>query len=240
MRLLLTASLLAPALAQLGGCGGSTGDSALFPLEDGHRWTYRVVTTYSNPVLLPERDRLVLSSRGSSALGSGQAFRRSNNNGADYWLRSDATGVYRVASKGPLDVYPQADELPRYVLHTPYQVGTTWTAPTTPYVLQRTNESPRELRHLLRYKAIPMTYRIEAIDQELQTPAGGFKGCVRVRGVADIRLYVDEAFAWKDVPMTTREWYCPGVGLARIEREEPTPSKFLTGGTQVLELVQWR
>ena len=126
------------------------------------------------------------------------------------------------------------------MLRAPYQVGTTWTAPTTPYVLQRTNEAPRELRHLLRYKAIPMTYRIEAIDQELQTPAGDFKGCVRVLGVADIRLYVDEAFTWKDVPMTTREWYCPGVGLARVQREEPTPSKFLTGGTQVLELMQWR
>ena len=109
MRLPATALLLAPALAVLGGCSGSGGESALFPLADGHRWTYRVVTTYSNPVLLPERDQLVLSSRGSSPLGSGQAFRRSNNNGTDYWLRSDATGIYRVASKGPLDVAPQAD-----------------------------------------------------------------------------------------------------------------------------------
>lgn len=240
MRLFLTALLLAPALALMGGCGKSDGGSTLFPLEDGHRWTYSVVTTYSNPVLPPDRDRLVLSSRGSGPLGSGQAFRRSNNNGADYWLRSDATGIYRVASKGPLDVQPQADEPPRYVLHAPYQVGTTWTAPTRPYVLQRTNETPRELRHVRRYQAIPMVYRIEAIDQDLQTPAGGFKGCMRVRGVADVRFYVDEALTWKDLPMTTREWYCPGVGLARVEREEPTPSKFVTGGTQVLELMQWK
>ncbi len=230
----------AAALATLLACSAAPGDSALFPLDAGRSWTYRIVTTYDDPSVAPDHDSVVLSSRGSALVGAEAAWRRSSNNGNDYWLRSDDTGIYRVASKGPLDIEPQADASPRYVLRKPYVIGTTWSASTTPYVLQRRNESPRELRHLLRYKSLPMRYRIDAVDQAVQTPAGDFKGCLRVHGTADIRLYVDEAFTWRDVPMTTREWYCPGVGLARIEREEPSPSKFILGGIQVLELTQWR
>lgn len=229
----------AAALAALLACSAAPGDTTLFPLDEGRSWRYQIVTTYGDPSVAPDRDSVVLSSRGSARLGAEAAWRRSSNNGNDYWLRSDDTGIYRVASKGPLDTEPQADASPRYVLRKPYAVGTTWSAATTPYVLQRRNESPRELRHLLRYKSLPMTYRIDAVDQEVKTPAGDFKGCLRVQGKADIRLYVDEAFTWRDVPMTTREWYCPGVGLTRIEREEPSPSKFILGGTQVLELMQW-
>jgi hypothetical protein len=42
------------------------------------------------------------------------------------------------------------------------------------------------------------------------------------------------------VPVTTQEWYCPGVGLARVEREERSPSKFTVGGTLTMELAAWR
>ena len=230
----------AAALATLLGCSAAPGDTALFPLDNGRSWTYRIVTTYGDPSIAPESDGFVLSSRGSALMGAEAAWRRSSSNGNDYWLRSDDTGIYRVASKGPLDIEPQADALPRYVLRKPYVIGTTWSASTTPYVLQRRNEVPRELRHVQRYKSLPMTYRIDALDQTVQTPAGDFKGCLRVHGTADIRLYVDEALTYRDFQMTTREWYCPGVGLVRIEREEPSPSKFIIGGNQVLELTQWR
>lgn len=221
-------------------CAPAGDDSDLFPLADGHRWTYQLTTTYADPMVSPERDRLVLSSRGSTTLAALPAWRRSSSSGSDYWVRSDDTGIYRVASKGPMDAQPREDEPPRYVLRKPYAVGTQWSATTTPYVLQRTNESPKELRHLPRYKGLPMNYRIEQVDQQVSTPAGQFSRCLLVRGTAEIRLYVDEAFTWKDVPITTREWYCPGVGLVRVERDEPSPSRFILGGTQVLELLEWR
>jgi hypothetical protein len=34
-----------------------------------------------------------------------------------------------------------------------------------------------------------------------------------VDGTGEIHLYVDELFAYRPVPFTTREWYCPQVGL---------------------------
>lgn len=215
-------------------------DAALFPLDAGRSWTYDVATVFDDPALPVERERLVFSAHGAETLDGAPAWRRSSSSGNDYWLRADGSGIYRVASRNPREATPRADMPPRYVLRQPYAVGTAWSVTTTSYVLRRRNEFPRELRHLARYKSLPMRFRVDALDQAVQTPAGMFKGCVRVRGDAEILLYSDVTFDWRNVPLTTREWYCPDVGLVRVERSEPSPTKLITGGSQTLELVQWR
>ncbi len=237
MRAVLLA-LAVPAL--LAACGKSSPTDAFFPLQGGRSWSYRSTTVFADDTAPGLRENLRLVAGGSTKIDGAQASIRRSNSGVEYWLRSDATGVYRVASQGPLDSEPILDATPRYVLRNPLVVGTQWQADTTTYVLQRRNEFPRELRHLPRYKKLPMNYRIEALNQEINTPAGSFKDCVRVVGIAEIKLYVDEAFAWRDVPLTTREWYCPDVGLAKLEREEPSPTKFILGGKLSMELVEWR
>jgi hypothetical protein len=85
-----------------------------------------------------------------------------------------------------------------------------------------------------------MKYRIEGTGQAVTTPAGGFNDCVRVKGIAVIRLHVDELFEFREVPITTTEWYCPGVGLVKQERVEHSPTKFILGGTTTLELTAWK
>ena len=105
-------------------------------------------------------------------------------------------------------------------------------------MLARKNEVPREVRYI--HKAFPMHYRIEALAEKVKTPAGDFEGCVRVSGRAEIRLYVDAMFQWRDIPLVTLEWYCPGVGLVRLERKEPSPTKFMVGGTVTMELTSWQ
>lgn len=224
--------------ALLAGCDAPRGD-ALFPLGKGHRWDYRVTTTYEDPGLPPLEERLTLQAQGAETVGGATAWRRLSATGMAYWLRSDDTGIFRVASRGPIDPVPRLDTPVRYVLKAPFAAGTTWDATTTPYVLQRRNEFPHELRHLERYRTLDMKYRIEQVGQEVRTPAGSFTNCVVVHAVAEIRLLVDELFAYREVPITGREWYCPRVGLVRQERVEHSPTKFLLGGTVTLELVDW-
>jgi hypothetical protein len=231
------AALLAPALLLLAACGATPGDDALFPLAEGRRWTYRVSTTIDEADGA-QRETLVLANRGSDTIDGAPSWRRRSDAGIEYWLRSDATGIYRIASRNPLEREPQLDKPRRYVLQKPYAVGTEWEAPTTAYVLARKNEVPREVRHF--HKAFPMRYRIEAVAEKVETPAGQFEGCVRVSGRAEIRLYVDAMFQWRDIPLVTLEWYCPGVGLVRLERKEPTPTKFMVGGTVTMELMSWQ
>ena len=232
----VVALLLAPALL-LAACGAAPGGDALFPLAEGRRWTYQV-STRINETDTTERAMLVMANRGSDTIDGAPSWRRRSDSGIEYWLRSDATGIYRIASRSPLEREPQLDNPRRYVLQKPYAVGTEWEAPTTAYVLARKNEVPREVRYF--HKPFPMHYRIEALAEKVHTPAGAFEGCMRVTGRAEIRLYDDTMFRWRDMPLFTLEWYCPGVGLVRLERKEPTPSKFMVGGSVTMELASWQ
>jgi len=222
-------------------CGRAPEGDSLFPLEAGHRWTYRVTTEWEGNTPT-ERDMLTLRTLGADTPEGLRAdlptWRRRSDSGVDYWLRSDATGIYRVASKSDLDEAAQADAAPRYVLKAPYTAGTQWQAATTAYLLMRPNEFPRELRHT--HRNIPMLYQVEADGLALDTPAGRFERCLRVSGTATVRVYADPTSGWKDLPLLTREWYCRGVGLVRLERQENANSPFLTGGTMTMELDSWQ
>ena len=225
-----------PLLPALLACSQKSADGSFFPLDEGREWTYRVTKKLGDDAEA-QVDNLSFSARGQQTLDSGPAMRRHSDNGVDYWLRNDATGIYRVASKNPLDNEPQADNPPRYVLRKPFVVGTQWEASTVAYVLQRRNEVPKEIRYT--QKPVMMVYRIDALAQNVETPMGSFEGCIRVAGEAKIKLYVDAQFAWRDIPLLSTEWYCPGVGLVRMERVETAPSKFMQGGSVSLELTSW-
>ncbi|WP_298829285.1 hypothetical protein [uncultured Piscinibacter sp.] len=224
---------LAPLL--LAGACGSPQDDSYFPLAEGHRWAYALRTEWENQVV--EHESRVIETLGRDALDSGTAWRRRSDSGVDYWLRSDASGIYRVATKSELQAAPEPDKEPRFVLKAPIAVGTSWRTSTTAYLLQRRQEFPREIRH--RHPSIPMNYSIEAVGEAVAVRAGRFDDCVRVKGLAALRLFADPVVGWKDMALTTTEWYCAGVGLVKLVREEPAGSTFLTGGTLTMELVDW-
>lgn len=220
-------------------CSGPPAGSDLFPLDTGRHWTYDLKTEAEGSVAV-QHERRVLSAHGEDSPDGldGPAWRRRSDSGVDYWLRRDASGIYRVASKSDLDAEPRRDADRRYVLKAPFTVGTQWQADTTAYLLKRRSEFPPEIRHS--HPRVPMTYTIAALDERVSTPAGRFESCVRVDGEAALRLFADPVSGWKDLRLSTREWYCPGVGLARLERREPANSPFLLGGTITMELIAWR
>ena len=217
-------------------CSAPPPEASHFPLGGGHRWVYDQIT--ERDANLVDHEELVLHNLGADTLESGPAWHRRSDSGVEYWLRADATGVYRVASKSDLDEQPLPDAQPRYVLKAPYTAGTSWQSDTTSYLLRRRAEFPPELRHS--YPKIRMTYTIEAAEPEVATRAGRFQDCLRVKGSAQLRLFADPVLGFRDMPLTTTEWYCKGVGLVRLERSEPANSNFLSGGTLRLELVSWQ
>ena len=123
------------------------------------------------------------------------------------------------------------------MLRKPYVLGTQWEASTVAYILQQRNSMMKELRY--NSKPLMMKYRIGALAQKIETAAGTFEGCIRVEGEAKIKLYVDAELVWREVPIFSTEWYCPGVGLVRVERVETSPSRLLLGGSMTLDLTQW-
>lgn len=229
-RICLVASLM------LAGCRQTAPEASLFPLEPGRRWVYDVKTEWENHAL--EHESRTITTEGEDSLPQGgRGWRRRSADGVDWWHRVDDGGVYRVATKSDLDEEPRPDPVKRYVLKAPIAVGTGWQVTTTAYLLRRRQEFPPEIRHS--HPAVVMTYTIESLDDTVQVRAGSFEHCVRVVGHAVIKLFADPVVGWRDLPLTTTEWYCRGPGLVKLVRSEPAQSTFLVGGTQTLELIEW-
>ena len=222
-------------VALLASCSSHDGET-LFPLQGGQVWDYQLTTEVDGEAAL--REPFELRSLSAESFDGQPTARRRSSSGAEYWLRSDETGIYRVAARSELDDAPKPDAQRRYVLKKPYVPGTQWQASTTAYLLARRSEFPREIRHT--HPSIPMLYMIESVTERISTPAGQWEGCVRVKGAATVRLFADPTSGWRDLPLTTFEWYCPGVGLVRLERQEPVKSAFLSGGVVKMELMSWQ
>ncbi len=229
------------ALVSLTACDQPAKDNPLFPLAAGKQWTYQIETVYDAPDAKTTTHTLEIRNLGSAQLSDGsQAWVRRSNNGHEYWLVTDSTGISRVALKSPSKEQAVMDFEPRTVLPTGLALGSTWTNTTVPYFLRRRNEKPAEFRYLDKYKDLPMVFKVVNLDTALQTPAGNFEHCVRVDGSMEMMLWNDEAFAYKPTPILSREWYCPGVGLAQVERVEPTTAKLFQGGTMRMRLLSYR
>lgn len=235
--LTLAATALLAVLAA--GCSRNPPGTALFPLDPGRHWTYRVVTELEDGTR--EESPLTLRTLRQDTLEAhqapdpGPAWHRQSDTGADYWLRSDDTGVYRVASKSEIDPEPQPDPTRRYVLKAPYTVGTQWQTDTAPYLLIDNTNFPREARH--RHPALPMLFSIVAVDAAVEADGHRYSGCTQVEGRGQLRIFASSVGGWRDVPLIAREWYCPGVGLVRLERDELVGATGLVfGGKLVMEL----
>ena len=230
-------SALAATAALLAGCGAKAPGAALFPLDSGHRWTYELRTEWEDQRV--EREQRSFEALGSDgSLSDGAAFLRRSDAGMDYWLRADDSGVFRVASRSLVQAEPEPDAERRYVLKAPLAVGTQWASPTITYLLRRHQAFPPEVRYSA--PAVPMNYVIEALGQAVDTRAGHFEGCVRVKGTAALKLFADSVSGWRDLPLLTTEWYCPGVGLVKLQRQELAGSPMLLGGTLTMELLSWQ
>jgi hypothetical protein len=213
------------AVALLSGCSGRDLGNEWFPLREGAEQTLAVTYAMDVP---REPERWTLRVTEPATLEGERVGVRHHSAGVSYYLLADKHGVRRVATRTDIDNEPTADADPIWVLKAPYQVGTEWITPTVPYLIQRRNEHPRDLKYT--HKA-QMTWRIEAVDDTVRLADGSeHTPCLHVVGEARLNLYTDPVNGFTDVPLISREWYCKGAGLVKMEREEQVPQGFLTGG----------
>jgi len=224
--------LLSIAAMLLSACSPSNLGNPWFPLREGEQHTLAVQFTGDEP-RAPEQWTLRVTA--PTTFQDHPVAVRHHSAGVSYYLLSDDQGIRRIATRTDIDNEPSADAEPLWVLKAPYQVGTEWTTPTVPYLIQRKNEHPRDLKYT--HKA-QMTWRIEAVDDRVKLANGHeVQPCLRVVGEARLNLYTDPVNGFTDVPLISREWYCQGQGLVKLEREEKVPNGFLTGGVLRAEWV---
>lgn len=221
--LLVCAAALLGATA-LTACKAPPDDQSYFPLHVGARWTYALRTDMAKP---PVDATLVLSVERKETLDGEAVTVRRSASGVEYYIREDGRGMVRVATRTDLEEQPQMDEAPIRILPARLDVGAQWSGTAAPVLLQRELEFPHELKY--EYRA-SMTYRIAAIDDTLEVPAGRLGPCVRVEGSGMFKIYKDGLVGVADQTIDSTEWYCKGVGLARFDRDEPADSRMLKGG----------
>ena len=239
MKMRISLLALSAALV-LSACDQPVKENALFPLAAGKSWTYQVETVYDEPDGKTLRYTLEMRNLGSAALADGStAWIRRSSNGHEYWLTTDDKVISRVAMKIPTKGQADMDPEPRTVLPQAPTLGSSWTSTTVPYFLRRRNEQPSEFRYLDKFKNMPMVFTVADMDVKISTPAGQFEHCMWVDGKMAMMLWNDQANAYKPTDLTTREWYCPDVGLVQVERDEPTTAKFFQGGSMRMKLLHY-
>lgn len=229
-------SLLIVFIASLGliGCTEKPDASDYFPLQKGLSWEYQYqLTTPAKQ----EQGVYTVTNLGTTEIGNETVSVRRTNDGRDYYLSQKPDGIYRYASRTLFETHPVVDEPPRLVLPLPYASDTDrlWSASTTSYVIHMTG--PSTIISSNPTKDFAMSYRVASRNETVIVPAGKFEDCLLVEGNSTLTMFADPMTGFTDIPVKTREWYAPGVGLVKLERTEPLDSSVFKGGRYVFELV---
>jgi hypothetical protein len=129
-----------------------------------------------------------------------------------------------------------ADE-PWLVLPASLAPDARWRQRTPVRVLEKTGPPQETLFRV--QTSLPVDYRIAAVDETLQLPAGRFSGCLRVEGSGRISVHLGNYLGVSQVEVQVAEWYAPGVGLVRQTIEERTNKPALDHGRLLLELTDF-
>lgn len=235
MRGLTVLALAVAALPSLSGCSaGDTADS-LYPLDPGLQWEYRLEMQPKGMAATTIIRQMENVSRERFAGVDDVAIRR-NNHGTRYYLARRDDGFYRVAVKSVVRHTPIMDQPPTKILPLPATPGTKWSEPAHTYMLGRAKQFLAKEKPAI---AITLNYRVEATGVEVDVPAGNFRDCVLAVGEATFQLQQGAGLAPATVPIVQREWYCPGVGLAKLVRDEKLPDgeRAVNGGSLQMVLL---
>lgn len=213
----------------LGGCTG--GDASYLPFEPGAFWRYGLEVQTTD--LRRTAKRVVVAMPAVERAGRSLYRLRVNRDRIEYFTRTQR-GIERVAVQSAGDAAPAFGAEPLLVLPVPPVAGARWRQPTVTGVLEATVDPFRRKYRL--QEPVTLEYVIEAVDAEVNVPAGRFRDCLRVRGTGHTTFPGDKTVFPSEIDVVQTDWYAPGVGLVRSHRVETTTSKVVPRGEYTLEL----
>ena len=199
----------------LSACSKKPEGSVYFPLQKGLSWTYKVTTEYPDE---SHENELTITSLGKRSFDDKTYFIRRTSSGIDYYINHDEQGVYREGLRTMVKLKPSLDSEKRYILKFPLEIGTNWDEISRPMVLLRISPIREKIRE--GHYNVPMSYRIASLSSTVTVPAGSFENCIKVIAEGILGIYTDAMHGEREVPITTEEWYAPGVGLVKQVRYE--------------------
>ena len=222
----------------LASCSWLGGDE-YFPLEEGKSWNYTLDFVSPDG---KKKKQLEIRTEGEASFKSVEdeveGMIRRTSDGTDYFIQERSDGYYRVGKRVIVETKPQADKEARLVLPKGrnLRVGYTWTLETSPYVM---HWMPPFIEANASIKPFDLVYEIAALDETVETPAGVFEKCVRVDGTGKMVFYADASAGYQEILINHTEWYAPGVGLVKLERDEPLNTSIMKGGKVSMVLTRF-
>lgn len=222
----------------LASCSWPGGDE-YFPLEEGKSWNYTLDFVSPDG---KKKKQLEIRTEGEASFKSVEdeveGMIRRTSDGTDYFIQERSDGYYRVGKRVIVETKPQADKEARLVLPKGrnLRVGYTWTLETSPYVM---HWMPPFIEANASIKPFDLVYEIAALDETVETPAGVFEKCVRVDGTGKMVFYADASAGYQEILINHTEWYAPGVGLVKLERDEPLNTSIMKGGKVSMVLTRF-
>ena len=229
------AALLGMLLAiMLCGCERARPEQNYFPLTAGLQWQYRITRTTMDGA----RELRYSIAVGQHAVDEPADVRtRVTLDGRRYVYRVNEAGIYRVAMQGRAGQGQADDDAQQMVMPAHLKITQQWQGRTATSVLE-SSAAPWESLFRV-HVPLEMRYRVESLSASVDTPAGHFTRCLLVAGRGSTESELGNGIGRAKLEITSREWYAPDVGLVRMERNEQTSAKALSGGSLVMELDRW-
>ena len=179
--LLLTVSLLTPCLSW-----GDELSESYFPLKEGMRWEYDVISDQGATKKL-----LISNLAPREVSGAKVTPRKQELGGATFieLMKKDETGIYRYAEQKGEKAPPSLITPMECHLRFPIAEGSSWKMATK-----------------LGNSTVNVSLTIESLSDEVKVPAGTFKDCVKVKQVGE-----NDA----GTSVMGYEWYSPKVGVVK-------------------------
>jgi hypothetical protein len=214
--------------------------SEYFPLEKGMAWNYSLAYVMPDG---KKNQKLEVQTLGSASFSTEKddvkAMVRRTSDGTDYFLQEREDGFYRVGKRVIVETVPQADKAPRLVLPKGrnLRIGYTWTLDTSPYVM---HWMPPFSVANANIKPFDLVFEIASLTDTVETPLGIFEKCVRVEATGKMVFYADASAGYQEILINHTEWYAPGVGLVKLERDEPLNTSIMKGGKVTMLLTGFK
>jgi len=209
---MITVLTLALSLCMMGQGRCDELNESYFPLKQGMRWEYRVMSAGGAPKkliitnLAPQKVNGTEVTPRKWALGGNTFFQL---------MKKDDTGIYRYAEQAGDKAPPKLITPMECHLKFPITMGDSW-----------------KLTTKLGDSTLNLNLTIESVSEEVKVPAGTFQDCVEVKQVGG-----NDAGA----EVMGYEWYAPKVGVVKSMVTIKKKSKEKTvSEVQTYELVSFK